>query len=1115
MKHKLYNRLLSLALAVGLVVGMLPGAAAVSVTEGSAGQAVTLANGDQVSFTLPVKLYGDDGTDLSSAKTINIPIMNGQTVPLPGSYLTDEIRSVTMNDKTYSYDYVAAGFNGDRIDQLQAGIVSSKTNDNVLETHYDFGHTWREVKRTVTVTYGVWFGSKPSNASGAIAYKTQDETYTLTQTYWAFRGWKDDEGSESDSTFSPASEQNNNKNIYFMYSKDGTLVPDKELTREKTVIDNKDGTYDLTLTVSGAAGSITNPQKLDVVFIVDKSGSMAWDMNHDDSSWWGDQDPDADDTPRLTAVKNAIRQIASELDSSETIDARYSLVSFSGNNEYGDGPYNDAKTDQDWTTNKDVFIGMVNSISANGGTNYEAGLYSANQLLKDVRPGAMTAVVFLSDGEPTFYYNESGYTQGSGSSYSSTGMEHAKTEAGKMDIDFFYAIGVGDGYDEQEYEYSETTMPEYMKDLVSGAKKAEKAQFFDGNNSSALDNIFNEIAGDITSILCSNVTVTDTLSENVEIVTGGSGSGTPTSDDFTITVVGEDGQTVKTGQGSVTVDGATITASYNQETRQIVLDFPDDYQLKKGYTYKVTTKIQATEAAYEAYRKNGNSYPNTGDKGTGTHAGQLGLYTNKKATVDYTYNGKNYSAEYPMPVIQLDPGTLTITKQITGDLTEEQIAALKDSIKFEVELNGVKTSYPLSNFTSQGDNSYTMSIAGLSPNTQYIVTESGAEIPGYVLTQTPTGGTQTGTVTKGGTATVAFTNNYKVATRDISVTKVWEGSETNPESVTVWLYADKEKTNKSVTLNAENNWTDSFTGLDIYSTAGEVIDYTVQEETVDGYTGVVTGDMTAGFTITNTRDVGSLTIKKTVEGLDDAALDELEDELKFTVTGPDGTTQEISFKDFTLDNDVYTYTLESVPTGSYTVTETGYDTLEKYSWVENESTKDPQTAQVTKNGASVAFTNVYIGKDGTLNINKVVTGFANNGKPVFDFKLTADDSTVYYYHVDMTDTAEGQEKAVASVTLPVGDYTITELRNQNYTLKSVAGADDNEDGTYKVTIKPQETTTVTFTNDPKNTDIPTDGGATENRVDKIEDGVIVWKKEVYGTDHPEAQPSPNPNDNKD
>lgn len=1030
MKHKLYTRLLSLALAVGLVIGMLPSAAAVDTVGGSAGQAATLGNGDQVSFTLPVKLYGDDGTDLSSQKSINIVIEDGQTVPLPGSYLTDDIRSVTMNDKTYSYDYVAAGFNGDRIDQLQAGIVSSKTNDNVLETHYDFGHTWREVKRTVTVTYGVWFGSKPSNASGTIAYKTQNETYTLTQTYWAFRGWEDDEGSQSDSTFSPVSEQTNNKNIYFMYSKDGTLVPDKELTRDKIVTLNDNGTYDLTLTVSGAAGSITNPQKLDVVFIVDKSGSMAWDMNHDDSSW-GHQDSDADETPRLTAVKNAIRQIASELDSSETIDARYSLVSFSGSisGRYEDYyTYNDATVNQTWTDNLNTFTNQLNRISADGGTNYEAGLYSANQeLLDSTRPGAMTAVIFLSDGEPTYYYDRDGYTTGSGSSYSQQAMDDAKAEAAKMAVDFFYAIGVGDSYDEQDGDYADTSMPVYMQNLVSGATQAKSTQFFDGNNSDALNNIFDQIGGDITSILCENVTVTDTLSENVEIAAG---EGVPVDDSLlTITVTNKAGDTVATGRGSVYLDSdkVSITAHYDPATRQITLNFPPDYKLNKDYTYMVTAPIRATEKAYENYRNNGNQYPDTGDQGTGTHAGQAGLYTNNKATVDYTYNGKNYSAEYPMPVIQLKPGTLTITKQITGDLTEEQIAALEDSIKFEVELNGVKTSYPLSSFMSQGGNSYTMSIGGLSPNTQYTVTESGAEIPGYVLEANTTG--TTGTIAKGSTATAAFTNKY-------------------------------------------------------------------------------------------TPDTGSLTITKTVEGLenDSATLEILKKQLTFTVTGPNNYSEEIVFNATGWKQDgntyTYTYTINNLPTGEYTVTESGYDlTKYGYNWT---GTKSPVKGTVNNDDSvTVPFTNTYTPANINLTITKQIQGDPyGDGRDMFSFRITcidcADDTNVgkvWYVHINGNDSK--------TITLPVGKYKVEELSNMHYKFVSVVPEPEEIPIDTRVRGKLEwgydltEDETITFTNEPVTSNIPSDGGGVENHFDKYEDGKIVWKPEEYGDDG-EIQPKPTP-----
>ena len=294
-------------------------------------------------------------------------------------------------------------------------------------------------------------------------------------------------------------------------------------------------------------------------------------------------------------------------------------------------------------------------------------------------------------------------------------------------------------------------------------------------------------------------------------------------------------------------------------------------------------------------------------------------------------------------------------------------------------------------------------------------------------------------------------------------------------------------------------------------------DWEKVETTVDVTVTSGTTPAKASFTNTYTRQTGDLTITKTVKGLDDTALAELKNELKFTVTGPDDYSEEIAFNatGWEQDGDTYTYTINALPTGSYTVTETGYDTLEKYSWVEKDSTEVSKTANVTTSGGKVDFTNVYIGKDGKLNINKVVTGFANDGKPVFDFKLTATDGTVYYYHVDMTGTTAGETEEVASVTLPVGDYTIEELSNQNYTLKSVIANESTIENRGTITITPQGTTTVTFTNDPNNTDIPTDGGATENRVKEINDGVIVWKKEVYGTDHPEAQPSPKPDNDKE
>lgn len=1048
MKHKLYNRLLSLALAVGLVIGMLPSAAAVDTVGGT--QARNTPSVWSVSFTKDLGWLGGEKTT-----TLNFKMYDTEGNPL--TVASPENLSLSYNEAdTEPKRMIQEVLKQQGLDEIVTADGEKWIYQNTL--FIDDGKI-----RTINA-----FGDYEPNAIGNSTVKLYDAVFEVGGFY----------------------SRDGSADIRMIYRKasdteSGGVHTEMDLERHKTVTKNlEDGTYNLELSVSGAVGNITDPVKLDVMFIVDQSGSMKDELSNG--------------TNRAEAVVNAVRSMTNQLESNQNIDPHYSVVTFSSGIN-GTQYYKDAIQKLYWTDNAGAAVSAV-TINPNGGTNYEAGLLMGRAMLMGSRPNAQKVVIFLSDGMPTYHY-ENGNTEGGGNFTTPADKNNAYAEAARMtSVNAFYSIRVGS-------ESGADAILQGICDKVHASSVGsadENFKVYSAEKVDELNSVFDQIQGNITQVLCDHVSVEDTLSENVQPVEGASPQ---------VTVTNKNGEIVETPNG--------ITASLTG--KKLKLSFPEDYKLEKGYEYKVSLTIEPTDLAYQKYSNNGLQYPDFADKDTGTHKEQYGFYSNDEATVTYTYNGQTQVNEYPKPVIQLEPGTLTITKQITGDLTEEQIAALENSIKFEVELNDVKTSYPLSSFTSQGGNSYTISIAGLSPNTQYIVTESGADLPGYILTQTPTGGTQTGTVTKGGTATVAFTNNYKVATRDISVTKVWKGSETNPESVTVWLYADGVKTDESVTLNAANGWKASFTGLDIYNKKGKEIAYTVQEDTVNGYTGVVTGDMTKGFTITNNRDTGSLTIEKTVEGLDDTALAELKNELKFTVTKPDGTTQEISFKDFTLGNGVYTYTLKNVPTGSYTVTETGYDTLEKYSWVEKDSTATAN-ADVTKGAtATAALTNVYIGKDGTLNINKVVTGFANNGKPVFDFKLTAEDGTVYYYHVDMTGTAVNTEKAATpegGVTLPVGDYTIEELSNQNYTytgatVKVNDGEATNITNGGTITITPQGTTTVTFTNDPNNTDIPTDGGATENRVKEINDGVIVWKKEVYGTDHPEAQPSPNPNDNKD
>ena len=99
--------------------------------------------------------------------------------------------------------------------------------------------------------------------------------------------------------------------------------------------------------------------------------------------------------------------------------------------------------------------------------------------------------------------------------------------------------------------------------------------------------------------------------------------------------------------------------------------------------------------------------------------------------------------------------------------------------------------------------------------------------------------------------TIKIIENKKNAHADIPVQKVWNGAEGG--AVTIHLLANGVDTGKTLTLSSDNNWQDSFTGLDAYAADGSEITYTISEDEVAGYTSQITGDATQGFVVTNTQ----------------------------------------------------------------------------------------------------------------------------------------------------------------------------------------------------------------------------------------------------------------------
>lgn len=575
---------------------------------------------------------------------------------------------------------------------------------------------------------------------------------------------------------------------------DNAASIEKQINHEKYATLRDDGTYDLTLTVAGKKGTETNKAKLDVIYILDKSGSMKEDFGG---------------TSKRIAASNAIIALTKSLKQNANIDARFSMVTFSGNKTTGMWGQGDTKTWDDaevavsWTTDAGT-IERGSKPTSNGGTNYQAGIRTAKELLTSKRAGAMTAVIFISDGDPTFYYNPDGYTRGDGNNDGNGGADNlkvcldaAKNEIANLGVNYFYTVGVGKANDYVN-----------LSDLCS-ASGVSGAKNFDGTNTDELTKAFSTIESDILTFLCSNVSIQDVLSENVEVVKDKDG----VFKSLKIVVTGKDGKTIVEGDNKVTFqDGTqnvTLKAGYDSKTKTITLDFPAEYQLNAEYTYKVIANIDATEKAYENYRKNltdnkdenEKGYKDAADAGTGTHAGEKGMYTNEnsEAKMTYTFRGEEYTELYDKPVIKLHPGKLILEKEVEGldSLTPEQLEQYKANLKFKIkvktkndtslkeeeitltdlakESNGNEDSGNSSNTNKRNKYIYTV-MEGINPGSFYEITEDGGEVEGYTWETTADKKSENGTIAKDETEKVSFKNTYSRKKFPLIINKTVEGN---------------------------------------------------------------------------------------------------------------------------------------------------------------------------------------------------------------------------------------------------------------------------------------------------------------------------------------------------
>ena len=458
----------------------------------------------------------------------------------------------------------------------------------------------------------------------------------------------------------------------------GIVETKKELSHEKYIAKNKDGTYNLTLNVSGAVGSESYANKLDVLFVMDTSNSMKRGMNSSSDQ----KNYTTNSSSRFYNQQKAVEDAVAKLKSKKNVDARFAVVAFD----------TQAGIKTDWTKDSITYPTSVGNYKSNnweaGGTNYQAGLRKADELLKKGRADATKIVVFLSDGDPTFYYdtNKNGQEKvyGSGSGYDSNAMTKAQTQLGTMSMNYFYTVGVG-----PQTSYT------HLSSLISSVPSGTVTGSYNGTDSSNLKNAFDSIIRDATDLLCTDVTVTDTLTDEVELV----------NQDLQVVVKDETGKVItklKDASGNEVAVSKIITVSTAKDSNgktQIIMRFEPSYKLESGYTYYVTAKIQPTTKAYLKYQN--ESYTDTGDENTdeylgtdkkpgkdtrndGTSSKQKGFYSNESANVTYKYNNETYEKPYAKPVIQVNASTVshTVVKQWEND---------SDKVTVDVELKAYVT----------------------------------------------------------------------------------------------------------------------------------------------------------------------------------------------------------------------------------------------------------------------------------------------------------------------------------------------------------------------------------------------------------------------------------------
>lgn len=548
---------------------------------------------------------------------------------------------------------------------------------------------------------------------------------------------------------------------------------------EKTLKDNGDGTYDLTLSVSGDAEQTDKVKPVDIVLVVDASTSMDQKIDGIGSK------------TRMQAAHDAAAALAKELLTAENANlspdqqTRISVVTF-GNKAY---------LEQGYSTNaEDISNAVPTKAKLFKGTNWEAGLILANEQLGN-RANAEKHVIFLSDGNPTLRMSAEGY---------GSGIEWNLADVKNPDGTYGTYISDPNGRNLSAATKVAKARPASSMYVVNISKSAEKMGTFaektggsllDGTTENNLAAAFSQIGQVVRkSVSYQDVALTDQLSSWVEFVSADNGS----VGNIRYTKNGNDW----IGAPPAKIDGDTLT--WNLGT------------LDKGATYSVTFTI----------RPNAQAKADVASKGVDTGYATNNADTSGVAykTVVKTLEGDKVSGLQKSPFNENPVITLTApasaTATLSGSKTLEGRTLKDDEFKFKISVaEGSEENTPLpdeTSVTNTADGSITFGTITFSKTGTYLydVVEDTSMLPEGVSAVTRDPQRVEVKVTLGDDGALKaetvgelkFVNTYSAKPISVSLkaTKVLKGAQLTDGAFTFELLNNDEVMD-SVTNDAEGN----------------------------------------------------------------------------------------------------------------------------------------------------------------------------------------------------------------------------------------------------------------------------------------------------------------------